>query len=931
MIVYFGLGLDDLAYPKIIHTRAVSTVGYYYCGAQSFLSLLEIHLGLVGHPHNNQYLRIEQYRQALQKYLQQTPDAFFQASFHADQLATASALLERRDELVLAGWDFEISDTLPNRLKTLAVIEENIIAFSKLKQAETVQTEENKQPRTYLDAGFADRFVLVVQTLIHRSVPIQKIYLNEPIQLLPSYFQQLFEVLTSKNIIITLLNCQFPQEDTDLAILQKALWNKKNGKRKRLQLKQDGSLLVIRAKRETEAAAYLAQFFRNNPDFCPVFLIPEKNRILDNAFIHEGLPSLGIPSASLARPVLQILKLVTAFVWRPLDPYKIMEFVSLSVKPLRDDLATLIAKEMAQTPGLKSERWNRMIRDYFLELEKRASKDISIDVKKTRLQYDFWFERKRYDSSRVVPKEEVIEIFEYLMNWATKEYELTGSKQNSLLVLSEQAKRIHELLVTLPESETHLTNLQLERIVRTIYEPSPITFKEQEVGHYPYIHQPSSVIGQIQALVWWNFIDNETEHFFARWYKYELNYLQKLNLQLQTPQDENALLLWQRPRPILHTKDRLILVIPSQVEGADVQPHPLFSDLEATFEAVESITFNIDSKTGKACLSGFLIPKEIALATRQLGSPKPYLTVTENRDLEKRNEETFTSLESLFYYPYQWVFKHKLELRKTSILSVVKDTALMGNLAHRLFELLFQEAKVLQWNKKQVEKWVNARILKLLEREGAVLLMYGREPEKVAFINTLQFAAWSLISIIQNNGWKVYGTEQALEGEFMGIPVKGKTDLVLINQKKEFAVVDLKWKGATMRERIIRNEEDLQLVMYARLLTKDDKWAHTAYFIIKSGKMIARNNLAFQDAIAVMPDSDHVEINERIWRRMEKTYEWREEQLKTGNIEIRTETTLQELTEPGEGLSLSELTNYLVMKSKNAPYDDFKTLINLIE
>lgn len=410
MIIYFGLGLDDLVYPKVIDTTVLATVGYYYCGTQSLLSLLEIHLGLVGHPHNNQYLRIEQYRQALQQHLQQTETAFYKASFEADQLATALALLERRDELVLGGWDFKILDNTPSRLKTLAIIERNIISLLNLKQ---VQNNEDKQPKTHLDAGFADRFILVLETLTFREIPIQKIFINEPINLLPAYFQKLFETLKDKGIEIIPLVCLPPTTHSDLALYKKALWNKKNGKRERLWLKGDGSLLVIQAKRETEVATYLAQLFRENPDFSPVCLIPEKNRILDNAFIHEGLPSLGIQSASLARPVLQILKLVTAFVWRPIDPYKIMEFVSLSVKPLRDDLATLIAREMAQTPGLKSERWNRIIREYFLELEKRASKDKTINVKKARQQYDFWFERRRYDSSRVVPKDEVIEIFEY--------------------------------------------------------------------------------------------------------------------------------------------------------------------------------------------------------------------------------------------------------------------------------------------------------------------------------------------------------------------------------------------------------------------------------------------------------------------------------------------------------------------------------------
>ena len=73
------------------------------------LHLLESYLGLSGHPNNIDYLRIEQYRQALKALLEKQPDAFFAASYEADQFATATELLDRRDELLLAGWNFQTS------------------------------------------------------------------------------------------------------------------------------------------------------------------------------------------------------------------------------------------------------------------------------------------------------------------------------------------------------------------------------------------------------------------------------------------------------------------------------------------------------------------------------------------------------------------------------------------------------------------------------------------------------------------------------------------------------------------------------------------------------------------------------------------------------------------------------------------------------
>ena len=180
--------------------------------------------------------------------------------------------------------------------------------------------------------------------------------------------------------------------------------------------------------------------------------------------------------------------------------------------------------------------------------------------------------------------------------------------------------------------------------------------------------------------------------------------------------------------------------------------------------------------------------------------------------------------------------------------------------------------------------------------------------------------------MIQNNGWEIKETEMDLDGAFVDTPIKGKADLVM-QRGDELVVVDLKWRGASFRERIIRNEEDLQLVTYSKLLKEDKNWAHTAYFIIENGKMIARNNLAFREVIAVAPDSDHLQINKEIWQRMQQTFHWRMKQLSAGQIEIRTEQTLPDL----EDAYAHQLMDLLEMKDKDAPFDDYRTLINLVE
>ncbi len=917
MILYFGLDLDESVYPRAIHNGDKVSGGIYYAGIQGLLQILETYLGLAGHPTNNEYLQIEEFRQALIKHLEQSPGAFYQTSFEADQFATAGALLERRNELLLAGWNFEGQSGDPHRLLTLAEIE-------------AILSGQKEQKYSALDGSFANRFVAIREKSKTLDLPFTEIHLVEPIEILPFYIYDYFKFLEQKGIILKqIFYPEIPESSSDLDILKKRLLKK--GKTKKINLKGDGSLLLFKTKRETDAAVFLAQLLRHNPEFRPLCLIPEKNRSLDNAFIQEGLPSLGILSASLARPLLQILKLVPSFLWEPVNPFQIMEFVTLSIKPLRDDLAQLIARMIAQTPGLKSDNWMAQIARYFEELRETAAIDPTLDFNEVQFQYQFWFERQRYNLTEKVPKENVIEIFKYINQWAFKIFDTEGKKQSSLLVLSEQAKRIVELLETLPENQ--LSHLELERVVRTIYEPAPVLFKKMEKGHLPFVHKAGSLIAPVENLLWWNFIRNERDHFFSRWYKDEIKWLQNKHIRLESPERENARLLWQRPQPVLNCKNRLLLVLPERVDGKDASPHALFADLEAAFENLAPITIDIDNFENSDILKKyFKTPGTENIPVRQLGIPKAYLQIERPERFEKNERESFSSLDALFYYPYQWIFKHKIKLNKSSILSVVKDTTLMGNLAHRMFEKMFKE-EVLTWNQQDTQDWVRRQSASLLAQEGVVFLMYGREPERQAFVNRLQFAAWSLLHMIQSNGWKIRGTELPLNGKFLDLPITGKADLVLEKGNGELSVVDLKWSGTNYRKNTIKNEEDLQLVLYSKLLTADTSWAHTSYFIIKEGKMLARNNLAFREAEAIRPGCDHIEINERIWQKMKSTFQWRMKQIAEGKVEVRTKKTLIELEDNmnDAGITLQDLQNLLTMKTDDASFDDFKTLINLIQ
>jgi ATP-dependent helicase/nuclease subunit B len=900
--IHFGLSFDNALYPK-----PDTEGGALYVGPKGLLHFFEEHLGLSGHIERIEHIRTEQYRQALTKYLRKTPSVFYRASFEADQLACAEALLARRDELIYGGWDFKKNTNIPPRLKVMVDIEQSL-------------TNEG-QGVSKLLLGVADRFEAVIQALDNFNIPIESIYINEPFEILPPQYKRLFEALKNKQIVFKEKNIAYNTlKNNDLNIFKKFIKEKTFNTEKE-KLNADGSLILIEAKRDTDAADYISRLLKRNVAFRPTFLIPDKNRILDDALIQNGLPSFGLPSASLGRPTLQLLKLVTTFLWRPIDPYKILEFVTLATKPLDSDLGTVIANLMSQRPGIGSDQWFYETTRFFEVLEEKALTDNNLNINKIKNQYDFWFDRPTYDVEKSAPKDEIIEIFNFLREWAIEEFENSNSKNTSLIVLSEQAKRIEEFLEELPPSENFLTYLELERIIRTIYEPAPIQPKPCELGHYPYIHQGSCLLQPVDTLIYWNFTDTEGVHFFSKWYKDELQYLDNQGVMLNTPQNENALMLWERVQGILKTNEKLILIYPKKVNGKDTVEHPLMSHLNACFHNLPDIIFDID--TPDSDILKMDLPQKVGLKYHRLGKINPFIELN-TRQLTQRQEETLTSLETLFYYPYQWVFRHKAKLSKSHILSIVKENTLKGNVAHRFFEDVLKE-NFQNWTREDVNEWVDQRSRRLFQREAATLMMYGYEPERVQLTRQLKYAIWTLISHIRRNNWQVEGTEMDLKGQFSQIPVKGKADVVLLRGSEQ-CILDLKWSGHSYRERLIKNGEDLQLVMYSRLLKEETQWAHTAYYIIENARLISRNTLAFNEIRTLLPDVDSSEKNSQIWAKMEKTYHWRQAQIKDGKIEIRTEKTAKELEE----IYGHELLDVLEMKADDAKFDDYRTLIGLV-
>ena len=817
------------------------------------------------------------------------PSRFYHRTFANDELGTAATLLTWRDQWYLQGWNNSLDAAASARLRDMQAVE--LVALK------------------VLPPSMGERLQAVAELLQKRKPAIAEITLCEPLSAYPQRWQSVLRLLPIREVAT-------PKQDEApaslLAQLQNALSAISRGAGpEKITWQEDGSVHFVRAETATLGARWLAEALRNR-DSSQTLIVAEQGRsALDEVLTTAHLSRQGFKEPSAFRPALQVLPLMLEQLWSPLNIVGLLQFLTHPVCPLPSLARTRIAEKLARSPGIgASEGWKKML----AQIEDACIKN-ERDWLKVRASIAFWVEHPRFDRNAELgaPIEAVLRRVTALADYFRTR--LASDKIEQRFAFNagySQVLACQQALEALLEQGTqHIRPRQLQKLVAQVTaRGSSNQLLAPEVGACLSVANPAAAIEACEHVVWWQMAAGAMPKPYP-WSRQEQDDLRTAGVLLPPLADELNQLAADWLKPIFAAKTTLTVILPPP--GQEV--HPVWQMLESVF-AVAPTVLSLEQCLVRAaeCMQ--------PMSYRPLPARQRWWQLPEGTPIPRRGRDSYSSLESYLFNPYQWLLKYPAALKPSGILDISDSFLLYGNLAHHLAERYYLRPDALSMSDAAFAPWFVEHFADIVATEGVVLLMPGRGADLENFREQLRCAMLKLRSHLALAGVVKVEPEFALDGQFKGGEMTGSADLVVTRADGSLAIVDLKWAGGTKYPKKLAANSHLQLGIYAELLRqKTGQWPYLAYFILSQARLLVPDDLYFADGKVVRKNKGlEDQGTPQLWERFQNTWEWRKALLDDGLFElILSEDDIKdELTEwPEDGLAPEAL---------NQRYNDFLAL-----
>ena len=874
MKIRFGLNLDGQRGWHIGNSLNEITVG-----GSGLLGILESQLGLISDS-VPQSRRVVQYLECLK--ICDNPKRFYHRSLNADELGTASTLLSWRDQWQLHGWSGEKPPSSSGRLQDMADIE---------------RVAQGKVP-----ASEGERLATIIQVMERRSPAISQITLVEPLASFPKRWQHVLSLLQSECIP---LESKSPA-GTFLSKLQDRLRRAQAGEtfstEDKLDFQLDDSVLVVRSETRLSASRWLAERMGHGIND-GVIVASDTASLLDDIIVASGQARHGLGESSAYRPALQLLPMSLALLWAPLDFNVLISFLSHPISPVRSYASRQLAGKIASQPGIGGDQWETVLA--------QIDEHYGTDAPAVREQINTWIDHQRFDVGIGVPVEEVMARAQKLSDYfAIRLGDKDEAKRVSWNAGFSQTTAFMRSLEQLQQSGVSvIRQRQLQKLLeQATSRGTPNSKLVAEVGSLAVVSGPSALIEPFNQVIWWQPVMPVIPKSYP-WSASERRMLADVGCELPEITETLEFLAADWLKPILAAKSKLVVVLPPK----DAEVHPVW-------QMISALVRDIPEQFVEEVFSGVSpeIEKTIVVSYTPIPRAKRWWQLPSDTPIPRRSHDSFSSLESFIFNPYQWLLRYPANLKASNILSVSDGFLLDGQLAHNLVNRFFALPNALGLPDAKVLAWFDEMFPQLVATEGAVLLMHGRRSDYEGLRYRLRRSLITLLVQLKAAGVKKVESELELNGQYPGGEILGFADLVLTNSKGKKAIVDMKWGGVKKYAEKLKNNSHLQLGIYAEVLRqKTNAWPEVGYYILAESKMFVQNDNYFPDGITVSKKVD--ESTPHLWEQFKKSYLWRNKMLKKKQIEVVLEDIdeTDDSVPPEDGLK----PEYL-----NSAYNDFLTL-----
>lgn len=275
-------------------------------------------------------------------------------------------------------------------------------------------------------------------------------------------------------------------------------------------------------------------------------------------------------------------------------------------------------------------------------------------------------------------------------------------------------------------------------------------------------------------------------------------------------------------RQLRVARDRALFFIPLRdSRGEELAPSGTTAFMARLFEGVgapEEMFLTLERESDRGEVAGLALASPgTGVAPMPPDPPDPELSADLLTDESGKVRPVSPSgLETLMVSPLAW-FLDRLKAEPLSWAPETLDPALKGTLAHYVFEKLFAAGApppAAAEIKSSAERLLNDAI-----REEAPFLT-GTEwyVERRNLRKDVETAALRWREILERSGARILLVETGLKGEFEGVPIRGRTDLVLSLPSGRLFVVDYKKSGSATRRKAMEEGYDLQASLYRAML-----------------------------------------------------------------------------------------------------------------